>query len=64
MDGMVRGWIRPAVPISRFLEAYSRAGGTHHAALVYQPVANRIRHLAESFAGFADAMGWELVEIH
>lgn len=31
----IRGWVRPVVPLKSFLEAYSRHGGTHHAALAY-----------------------------
>jgi L-arabinose isomerase len=31
----VRGWIRPAPPLARFLEEYSHLGGTHHSALVF-----------------------------
>jgi len=34
MKVKVRGWIRPGRPVADFLEAYSRAGGTHHSALV------------------------------
>jgi len=34
MRTKVRGWIRPRRPVADFLEAYSRAGGTHHSALV------------------------------
>ncbi|HPA44524.1 MAG TPA: hypothetical protein PLZ55_00255 [bacterium] len=30
----VRGWIRPRCPLPEFLEQYSRAGGTHHSALI------------------------------
>ncbi len=30
----VRAWIRPPLPLERFLEEYSHLGGTHHAALV------------------------------
>lgn len=33
--GSVRGWFRPAQPLPDFLANYSRAGGTHHSALVY-----------------------------
>lgn len=29
----VRGWLRPRAALERFLESYSRAGGTHHIAL-------------------------------
>lgn len=52
----VRGWFRPAMPVSRFLEQYSRAGGTHHAALVYGDCAEEIR-------GFGELMGWDVVVI-
>jgi len=31
----VRGWIRPALPLPRFLEEFSHLGGTHHSALVF-----------------------------
>jgi L-arabinose isomerase len=30
----LRGWIKPHIPLERFLERYSACGGTHHAALV------------------------------
>lgn len=30
----VRGWIRPAFPLPRFLEEFSHLGGTHHSALM------------------------------
>ena len=30
----VRGWIRPALPLPRFLEEFSHLGGTHHSALM------------------------------
>lgn len=33
--GIVTGWFLPDAPLPEFLEAYSRAGGIHHAALVY-----------------------------
>ncbi len=35
MDGMIRGWFQPAKPVAEVLSEYSRAGGTHHCALVY-----------------------------
>lgn len=35
MAGTVHGWFKPHLGIERFLETYSLAGGTHHAALVY-----------------------------
>ncbi|MBP5271127.1 MAG: hypothetical protein ILO42_09245, partial [Clostridia bacterium] len=31
----VRGWMRPRMPIGRFLEELSRHGATHHSAFVY-----------------------------
>ena len=31
----IRGWIRPRLRLERFLEEYSRHGGTHHAMLVF-----------------------------
>ena len=52
----VRGWIKPAMQISDFLAEYSRAGGTHHAALVYDADINIL-------AGFGNLMGWETVVI-
>jgi len=33
MRTRIRGWIRPAWPLERFLERYSQLGGTHHSAL-------------------------------
>ncbi len=56
MRAIVRGWIGPNLPVEDFLESYSRAGGTHHSALVLgrEPAA------LEAFAGFA---GLEYVEI-
>ena len=34
-NNVVAGWFRPDAPLPDFLEAYSRAGGIHHAALIY-----------------------------
>lgn len=48
----IRGWIRPRLPVPEFLEAYSRAGGTHHAALVLLECAEAMEALA-TFAGLA-----------
>lgn len=33
--GTVRGWMKPCMPVSDFLEELSRAGATHHSMLVY-----------------------------
>jgi L-arabinose isomerase len=52
----VRGWMKPRVKISDFLADYSRAGGTHHAALVYNADMNIL-------SGFGKLMGWETVVI-
>lgn len=32
---VVSGWFKPEMPLPEFLETYSRAGGMHHAALIY-----------------------------
>lgn len=56
MHESVRGWFRPEMPIARFLEDYSRAGGTHHCALVYG-------ELAEEVARFGLIMGWNVVRL-
>jgi len=34
MKNTVRAWVRPSCGVERFLEEYSRCGGTHHSALV------------------------------
>ena len=34
MRDTIRAWVRPRCKLTDFLEAYSRAGGTHHSALV------------------------------
>jgi len=46
----IRGWIKPAVPLPEFLEAYSAHGGTHHAALVYGDCLDSLAAFAK-FAG-------------
>jgi L-arabinose isomerase len=45
----VRGWIRPEGGIERFLETYSRHGGTHHSALALGAKVEGV----EAFAAFA-----------
>jgi len=42
----IRGWIKPRVPLEKFLEAYSYAGGTHHAALVLGEQLENLQKLA------------------
>ncbi|NLC58301.1 MAG: hypothetical protein GX774_15820 [Armatimonadetes bacterium] len=51
--GSVRGWLRPHQPLATFLQEYSQAGGTHHAALVYDGSAAVI-------AAFGAMMGWKV----
>lgn len=47
MRGSVNGWFRPDVPLERFLEQFSRAGATHHNALVYGDVLEQMHALAD-----------------
>jgi len=47
----LRGWIRPQVPLTEFLESYSRLGGTHHGALMLGEHTEALRAFAE-FLGF------------
>jgi len=56
MNDKVRGWIRPRLPVAGFLEEYSRAGGTHHSALV---AGDR----SEALAAFARSAGLGFVRI-
>ena len=50
LHSMIRAWIEPAMPVPRFLEQYSRLGGTHHSALVLGDKADAIQTFA-SLAG-------------
>jgi L-arabinose isomerase len=34
LDQWIRGWLRPSLPLPRFLEEFSLLGGTHHSALL------------------------------
>ena len=54
-DG-VRIWVRPKGGVAPFLEAYSRAGGTHHSALV-------LGDHAEALAAFGRMIGVNVVEV-
>ncbi len=56
MRNTVRTWIRPQRPVAEFLEAYSRAGGTHHSALVLGDV-------GEAIAAFGRWSGIEVVQL-
>jgi len=53
---LIRGWLKPHIPIADFLTKYSEAGGGHHLALVYDC-------MPEVIAGFGKFMGWEVVRI-
>jgi len=52
----VRAGVRPRLPVAGFLEAYARAGGTHHSALVLGDV-------AEAIAAFGRLSGVEVVRL-
>ncbi|MEN8255592.1 MAG: hypothetical protein ABFR33_09000 [Verrucomicrobiota bacterium] len=52
IDGGIRGWIQPPVPVAEFLKQYSLAGGTHHGVLCY----GIDEHLVEAFA---KTMNWK-----
>lgn len=56
MRDVVRTWVRPRIPVAPFLEAYSRAGGTHHSALV-------LGDRAEAIAAFGRQCGLDVVRI-
>lgn len=56
MHTKIRGWMRPELPVTEFLEEYSCLGGTHHSALV-------LGQHTEAVAAFARmaGLGCELV---
>lgn len=56
MRDIVRTWVRPRRKVAEFLEAYSRAGGTHHSALV-------LGECAEAVAAFGRMLDVNVVEI-
>lgn len=45
LESLVSGWFRPRSRLAGFLEEYSRAGATHHSALVYGPWLEALRHV-------------------
>ncbi len=56
MRDAVRAWVKPHAGLVDFLETYSRAGGTHHSALVLgEPV--------DEIAAFGEICGMEVVRI-
>jgi L-arabinose isomerase len=56
MRDSVRAWVRPRGKVTDFLEAYSRAGGTHHSALV-------LGDRAEAVAAFGRMCGMDVVGV-
>lgn len=52
----IRGWMKPGLSLNEFLARYSRAGGTHHAALVYDASLNTL-------ASFSQLMGFKFVTL-
>jgi len=56
MEDSIHGWFKPKVPVEEFLSAYSKHGGTHHAAIVYGNAMDVLKN-------FAGIMGWGLVVI-
>ncbi len=55
-DTEVSGWFKPHMPVDEFLEAYSREGGIHHAAVIYGGD-------IEVLKSYATFMGWMTVVI-
>lgn len=45
--GSVRGWMKPHMPISDFLETISRHGVTHHSSLVYGADVHELEYFAK-----------------
>lgn len=56
MRDVVRTWVKPRGAVTDFLEAYSRAGGTHHSALV-------LGDRSEAVAAFGRMLELTVVEI-
>ena len=45
--GSMRGWIKPTIPVTDFLEKISEEGVTHHSALVYGATVEELKFFAE-----------------
>lgn len=54
--GVVRGWMKPKMPVADFLETISRAGVTHHSSLIYGAKPEEIEF-------FARLIGLEVVRV-
>ncbi len=52
----INGWFKPKMPVIEFLEEYSRNGGIHHAALVYNGDIDVLKM-------FGRYMGWDVIVI-
>ena len=52
----IQGWLKPPLPVKDFLKAFSKAGGTHHSALVYDAPLFEIE-------AFGRMMGFEVIVI-
>jgi L-arabinose isomerase len=52
-EDTVRGWMRSSLPMEQFLSEYSKAGGTHHSALIYH-------EKVETLKVFGEQLGWEV----
>ncbi|MDO4549006.1 MAG: hypothetical protein Q4D04_12985 [Clostridia bacterium] len=52
----IQGWLKPVKPLREFLPEFSRAGGTHHSALVYDADYKEL-------AAFGGMMGFDVVTI-
>lgn len=53
--GHIRAWIKPRMPVEQFLPAYSRHGGTHHAALLLGDRLDDLRRFA-TLAGIPEVV--------
>lgn len=42
--GKIRGWMRPKMPLGRFLEGLSAVGATHHSILVYDTTVDALAY--------------------
>jgi len=56
MREVIRIWVRPPLEVGAFLEAYSRAGGTHHSALV-------LGNHTQAICAFGRMSGMKVVQI-
>lgn len=56
-EGRIRGWFKPNLPLDQFLTAYSKVGGTHHAALVYGDN-------LDALSSFGNMMGFNTIIIN